>query len=188
MKNIKFVLTLLLIAGLFITSGLGVFAKNTKGSEADNEVKAEKVESSAKENDAVEMKTATIGKQTWYLVENEQQLRSIGTGQYSMSGNYMLNTNITLSKKEWTPIGDKDNPFKGSFNGNGFEIRNLTITSPTAKLIGLFGYAEGAKIYNIYLKDVDISKAGGTGKSVGAIVVFGMDCEVHGNIVEPIKN
>jgi len=117
-------------------------------------------------------------------VENEQQLRSIGTGKYSMAANYMLNADITLSDKEWTPIGDFNNPFKGTFNGNGFKIRNLTITSPSAKLIGLFGYAEGAKIYNVHLTDVDISKAGSTGKSVGAIVAFGIDCEVYDNKVE----
>ncbi len=171
MKNIKIVLALFVITGLVITSAWGMFAKGTTGSEADNKAKTEKVES------LTDMKTAKINNQTWYLVENEQQLRSIGTGKYSMSANYMINADITLSNMEWTPIGDYSNPFKGTFNGNGYKIKNLTITSPTAKLIGLFGYAEDAKIYNVHLTNVDISKA-------GRIVAIGIDCEICDNKVE----
>jgi len=38
----------------------------------------------------------------------------------NMSGNYIMteNTNIELDEV-WTPIGTKDNPFKGTFDGNG---------------------------------------------------------------------
>ena len=48
---------------------------------------------------------------TYYLVFNEAQLRSIGTGEYGMDQNYMQQADIQLSSDEWVPIGTWDNPF-----------------------------------------------------------------------------
>ncbi|MCR5377105.1 MAG: hypothetical protein K6E71_10205, partial [Lachnospiraceae bacterium] len=39
----------------------------------------------------------------------------------------------------WTPIGNYDNPYTGTFDGNGCTIKGLTIES-TGNYIGLFGY------------------------------------------------
>ena len=41
---------------------------------------------------------------------------------YNMSGIYELKTNINLTNKEFTAIGDATNPFKGYFNGADFSI------------------------------------------------------------------
>lgn len=204
MKILKRILVLCLMSVLLLAYGFGTYetyaknfdakkeAKDTKStkekkSKKDKKDKKSKKVTKAKEateaTNTVVMKTATIDKQTWYLVENEEQLRAIGTGQYSLSDNYMLNADIYLSDNEWVPIGNEDTPFTGSFNGNGYEIWNLTMTSPTVKLIGLFGYATEATICNVTLRDLDISKAGGVGKSVGAIVALGIDCDIYDNEV-----
>ncbi len=39
----------------------------------------------------------------------------------------------------WTPIGTNENPFEGTFNGNGYTISGLYINSPEDSNIGLFG-------------------------------------------------
>ena len=130
----------------------------------------------------IDMETSTIGKITYYMIKTEEQLRSIGKGKYLMSYNYMLDANIALTG-EWVAIGDGDNPFTGSFNGNGFTISNLKITSKTAEYIGLFGYVEGGTIYNVTLKNIDIDSAGGKGKHVGAIVAICLDGDVYDNEV-----
>jgi len=122
---------------------------------------------------------------SYYLVYNEAQLRAIGTGEYGMDQNYMLQADIQLSTEEWVPIGTWDNPFTGTFNGNGFEIAGLTMTDPDAEIIGLFGVAQNAHIYNVILRDCDITSAGRniTGKSVGAILAIGQGSRSYDNIV-----
>ena len=121
------------------------------------------------------MKTATIMGKTWYLVETEAQLRSIGTGSYTLNKNYLQNADIDLSSAEWVPIGTKEAPFMGTYNGNGFEIKGLTMTDPNAQIIGMFGVAKKATICHVILRDYDIQSAGSnvTGKSIAPILVFG---------------
>ena len=134
-----------------------------------------------------EMETLNIKGTTYYLVQNEAQLRAIGTGKYGMEQNYMQQADIQLSSDEWTPIGTWENPFTGTFTGNGFEIKGLTMTDPNATIIGLFGVAKNAHIYNVTLRDYDITNAGrnATGKSVGAILAIGQGSRSYDNFVYP---
>lgn len=102
---------------------------------------------------------------TYYLVFDEAQLRAIGSGEAGLDKNYMQQADIRMSAENWVPIGTKEHPFMGSFNGNGYEIRGLTMTDPEAELTGLFGAAKDAHIYNIILRDCDRMDSGFTGKS-----------------------
>ncbi|MDE7268835.1 MAG: M56 family metallopeptidase [Lachnospiraceae bacterium] len=132
------------------------------------------------------IETLDLNGTTYYLVFNEEQLRAIATGVYGMDKNYMQQADIALSADEWTPIGTWENPFTGTFNGNGFEITGLTMTDPDAELVGLFGVAKGAELYNITMRDYDITSAGSnvSGKSVGAIAAVRVGRE-YDNFVYP---
>ena len=139
-------------------------------------------------DDVPVMETLEINGTTFYLVFNEAQLRAIGTGEYGMNQNYMQQADIQLSANEWIPIGTWDNPFTGTFNGNGYEIIGLTMTNPDAKIIGLFGVArDNAQIYNITLRDCDIMSAGKNAAitSVGAIVAIAYGGRAYDNTVYP---
>ena len=127
-------------------------------------------------NESMEMETLKIGDKIYYWVENETQLRSIGQGKYSLDKNYIQAADIYMSTDEWIPIGTEDKPFTGSYCGNGCEIIGLTITDPDAKVIGLFGVADGANIYNIIMRDYDIQSAGRNviGKSIAPILALGL--------------
>lgn len=133
------------------------------------------------------METLDINGKTYFLVHSEAQLRAIGTGEYGMDQNYMQQADIQLSTDEWAPIGTWDNPFAGTFNGNGFEIIGLTMTDPDAEIIGLFGVAENAHIYNVTMRDYDITSAGRNirRKSVGAILAIGQGSRSYDNFVYP---
>ena len=134
------------------------------------------------------METLEINGTTFYLVFTEEQLRAIGTGEYGMELNYMQQADIQLSTNEWIPIGTWDNPFTGTFNGNGYEIIGLTMTNPDAKIVGLFGVArDNAQIYNITLRDCDITSAGRNAaiKSAGAIVAIAYGGRAYDNTVYP---
>ena len=142
---------------------------------------------SVQSDDMPAMETLEFRGTTYYLVFNEAQLRAIGTGEYGMDQNYMQQADIQLSTDQWVPIGTWDNPFTGTFNGNGFEIAGLTMTDPDAEIIGLFGVAQNAHIYNVVLRDCDITSAGRniTGKSVGAILAIGQGSRSYDNFVYP---
>lgn len=121
------------------------------------------------------MKTSTVKGKTWYMVETEAQLRAIGTGNYGLNKNYLQNADIDVSSAEWIPIGTAAAPFTGVYNGNGYKIKNLTITDPDIQIIGMFGVAKNAAIYNITLENYDIRSAGrnAKNKSVSPVLVFG---------------
>lgn len=136
---------------------------------------------------ALDLETVTLKDKTYYMIMTREQLLALATGQLDLDKNYMLQKDIDLSDEEWTPIGTVEKPFTGSFNGNGCEIKGLTMTDPDAKIIGMFGYANGAHIYNITLRDYDISIAGKNiqDKSIAPILVFGTDTECYDNDAFP---
>lgn len=65
--------------------------------------------------------------------------------------NAKLTANIDLSDKEWTPIGDYSQRYRGTFDGNGFSVSGLMIAESEnpASHVGLFGYVEGGTIQNL---------------------------------------
>ena len=56
----------------------------------------------------------------------------------SLSKSYYLTADIDLSGWDWTPIGTSL-PFTGTFDGQGYVIKNLKITM-SYQYVGLFGY------------------------------------------------
>ena len=61
----------------------------------------------------------------------------------------VLTDDIDLDGAEWTPIGNADATFKGTFDGQGHEITGFAgETDPAVGKYGLFGFTEGATIKN----------------------------------------
>ena len=67
---------------------------------------------------------------------------SVNAGESYEGKYFILNVDINLNSNSWTPIGTKTAPFAGVFDGNGKEIRQLSVTLDTA-YAGLFGYVSG---------------------------------------------
>lgn len=98
-----------------------------------------------------------------------------------MAGKYILMNDIIFedsdyekggsfynSGKGWEPIGTSSTKFTGTFDGNGYAIKNLYINNPEKDYIGLFGYVNNATIKNVTLEDANI-----TGKNyVGGIAGY----------------
>jgi hypothetical protein len=60
--------------------------------------------------------------------------------------------------KGWRPIGIWPDPFSGSFDGQGFEIRDLFIDREGEDNVGLFSFVEtGATITGVALIDADVT-------------------------------
>ena len=190
-KTVKLLTVALTLCMAFGASFIGVYSvaaaadgANAMNGEKLTQLPPDDLPSDMADNPA-EMETLDMKGTTYYLVHNEAQLRAIGTGEYGMVQNYMQQADIWLSGDEWKPIGTWDNPFTGVFNGNGFEIIGLTMADPEAELVGLFGVAENAHIYNITMRDCDIASAGrnAANKSVGAILAIGRWVRSYDNFV-----
>lgn len=54
-----------------------------------------------------------------------------------------LTEDINLGGKEWTPIGNENFPFHGTFDGGGHIIRGLHISQNREGCYGLFGAIDG---------------------------------------------
>jgi hypothetical protein len=71
----------------------------------------------------------------------------------------------------WTPIGTNTAQFKGTFDGNGFTISNLTINNSSAQYQGLFGSVSqtlsGNSIKNVTLSECSITGGQYSGCLVG---------------------
>jgi hypothetical protein len=89
-----------------------------------------------------------------------------------------LANDIDLSSYDnWIPVGDYDYDsrtktnaaFAGTFDGNGYIIRNLTINRPAAQYQGLFGYIKGAAVKNLGVEEVNIRSDGRTGGVAGTL-------------------
>lgn len=59
---------------------------------------------------------------------------------------------IALEGGDWIPIGTEENPFDGSFDGDGYTIKGLVIDKGNEDYQGLFGYAKDAVIKNVTVK------------------------------------
>ena len=67
---------------------------------------------------------------------------------------------------QWTPIGTSNNPYSGTFDGNGKTIKNLYIkNTSSANDQGLFGYVYGGTVQNL-----SVSGTVSGGMYVGGVV------------------
>lgn len=74
------------------------------------------------------------------------------SAQDGFTGKYIaLKANdIDLSDAIWVPIGTNTAPFKGTFNGNNFEINGL-VTDESFNNQGFFGYLDGATVESLHI-------------------------------------
>jgi len=104
------------------------------------------------------------------LIGNLYQLQAV---QDNLSNDYVLVNDIDASETEsWNegagfePLGDSDTQFTGTFDGQGYEIEQLTIDRIDNDMIGLFGLNEGT-IKNMVVTDINIQGDNDVGGLVG---------------------
>lgn len=78
-----------------------------------------------------------------YLVETAEHLDNVRnhlTSHFLQIADIELGVSPWNSGSGWTPIGTSFSNFRGSYDGNGYQITNLTIINPGSDNVGLFGY------------------------------------------------
>ena len=114
-----------------------------------------------------------------YKIRNESDLRALAVkvngGNSCDEVYYQQTADITITGGDWTPIGNSDYKFKGIYDGGGYTISGLRISSES-RYQGLFGYVVGSMsnehmgfIQNIILENSTIVGGGNTGGIVGRL-------------------
>lgn len=67
----------------------------------------------------------------------------------SKDGIYYRLESSSLTISSWTPIGSKDYPFKGGFDGNNVSLKIRSLANSASDYLGVFGYIEDAEISNV---------------------------------------
>lgn len=111
-----------------------------------------------------------------YLIADASQLRWFAA-QVNNNGKSaicaQLTADIDLESREWTPIGKSASyAYKGTFDGNDHEIKNLYVTGTTSNHYGLFGVlGAGGTIRNLTVSGcVTITGSGSSYYGIGGIV------------------
>ena len=102
--------------------------------------------------------------------------------------NITLDTDLDLTGKEWTPIGNYEKQYTGPFNGGGHTITGLTVTG-SDQYVGLFGHiGSGGTVKDVTLEEVkiesnnDMSAVGGVaGRSYGTLENCSVSDSVSGS-------
>ncbi len=118
-----------------------------------------------------------------YVIASPEDLHtlaiSVNSGASDASAHFVQSGDIDLNARRQPPTGNEKNPFRGSYDGRGFVIRNFSIEEKRASRVGLFGCAEGAVIRNVVLEAssvwsaLELAAAGMDSKTrlcVGALV------------------
>lgn len=74
------------------------------------------------------------------IITNRAGLEAMADNLY---GYYVLGNDIDLTSTTWTPIGTAARPFMGTFDGMGYVVRNVTVTTGGTDPAGLFGACGG---------------------------------------------
>ena len=72
---------------------------------------------------------------------------------------HKADTEKQVAELSWTPIGNFDNNYQGTFDGNGKTISNLYINA-TSEFAGFFGYLAGGNIKNITFDNAKVNSTG----------------------------
>jgi len=113
------------------------------------------------------------------LINNAEDLmwltNEIYNGNQELArANFIMTNDIQLNgSKQWTPIGSVHNPFRGTFNGNGFSITGIQITGGLSN-IGLFGVIDGGHVSNIIIEQSNIIGFANVGGIAGQLIGGGI--------------
>lgn len=86
-----------------------------------------------------------------YQISTKQDLIDFASkvnGENELNAKAVLTKNIDLKNVTWTPIGNNDKKYSGTFDGQGYAISNFSYTATSNAGNGFFGYVINATIKN----------------------------------------
>lgn len=126
-----------------------------------------------------------------FQIETAAQLahfaKTVNEGEAYLYKYIVLTADIDLANKEWTPIGNHSNLFKGNFNGDNHTVTGMQISGELDR-VGLFGectkHNVNSAIKNITVKDSVICGINFVGAIVGYAEEINIEnCRSIGNTI-----
>jgi hypothetical protein len=136
-----------------------------------------------------------------FEINNLKQIYWLITDRKNWDKHYIQTANINLTMTPqvcgyaYTPIGDRQDAYSGSFNGQHYKIQNLTIDAETEQFpdLGMFGVSSGT-IQNVLIEDVNIKGGSRIGGILGhqtnglvsqcGVISGSVECFVAGSSTE----
>ena len=82
---------------------------------------------------------------------------AVNAGKSYAGETVTLGADLDLAGVTWTPIGTSANPFKGTFDGNGKVIKNLSVLMAGKSDVGLFGFTTDGEIKNVTVENAKVA-------------------------------
>ncbi len=97
-----------------------------------------------------------------YKVSTKEDLIALqdltNSGKGTTGANFVMTNDIDMSGVDnFSGIGPSSNSFQGTFNGNGYAVKNLTINQPEDACVGLFGVLVHGVIKNLGLENCNVT-------------------------------
>lgn len=108
--------------------------------------------------------------------------------------NCVLAADIVLEKpaegqSNWQPVGSEDdiavaeNRYKGTFDGRGYTIRNVTVNNSGSRNQGFFGVITGGAVKDVVLEDLSVTGGNNVGGIAGQLIIGSVSgCYVKGSV------
>ena len=82
---------------------------------------------------------------------------AVNAGNSYKGQTVVLGADLDLAGVTWTPIGTSSNPFKGTFDGNGKVIKNLSVLMAGKNDVGLFGFTTDGEVKNVTVENAKVA-------------------------------
>ena len=90
-----------------------------------------------------------------YLICNTLQFASIGASPTLLNQNFVLGANLSFLGKSFVMIGSQSTPFQGTFDGNGYTLSSISLSS-NSDYLAIFPSTNNATIKNLLLNSINI--------------------------------
>ena len=128
-----------------------------------------------------------------YLVYTEAGLRAwaarVSSGGNATNCKLMADIDLSytdITTANWEPVGTEENPYTGTFDGNGHSLGHLIIVQKGKTNVGFIGYLNGGTVKNLTVLDgswvygaKNVGSVVGTNKN-GMVINCYSSCEVEG--------
>ena len=139
------------------------------------------------DNPIVQLENGTGTKEDPYLISSEEDWKKASATSTTSDTYFKLTKDLDFSNKKFYMLGSKNNEFKGTLDGNGKKISNLSINVPKVSsfdYVGIIG--KGGSAYGINLNIIKVTGCNYVGALFGNTRgtvrdIYGSNLNISGN-------
>lgn len=102
------------------------------------------------------------------ILKNAQDMVALSKSENAWNKNYVLCMDIDLKSQDFQGIGNLKKAYTGTFDGNGFSVKNLNINKKDSNSVGFFRTCNDAQIKNLKIENAQIIGKSDVGGIIGS--------------------